>query len=119
MIKHSNSYNLLERVAISWRWRLYIYSEHAVLSLAPRKRHRVTASISWSDEDGNEDGSDSSSGGNNVGRKAPGSNLSEEFFTRMEQRKTAYILSFPIPTNCIIPETCGHGELHAPPPNAA
>ena len=53
MIKHSNSYNLLERAsAIFLADACMAYNWARRLSLAPSK-HRWRHGISWSDEDGN------------------------------------------------------------------
>lgn len=122
MIKHSNSYNLLERAsAIFLALTLVWLTVSTPFIIGSQQTSGDDTSISWSDEDGNEDGSDSSSGGNNVEEKAPpGSNLSEEFLHEWNSASSVYIIISRTHKLYNAEEYVAfHGELHAPPPNAA
>lgn len=121
MIKQRNSYNLLEKAsAVFLMLTLVWLTVSTPFIIGSQQTQGDDTSISWSGDDGNDDGSDTSNS-NNVEEKAPsGSNLSEEFLHEWHSSSSVYIIVSRTHKLYNAEEYVAfHGELHAPPPNAA
>ena len=120
MKRGQKTYHLLHKTAA-----VFLMATLAWLTLSTpyfmgvqQKQSANQNNISWNCNDCEDDCGDSSS--NNVDEKAPNSNLSEEFLHE-QHTHPAYAVIVDYNHGH---EKCGiyiayHGELHAPPPNAA
>lgn len=121
MKRGNKTYHLLHKAAAVFLMATLAWltvSTPYIMSVQQQKQSANHNSISWNCNDCEDDCNDSSS--NNVDEKAPSTNLSEEF---LHEHHANHAYAVLIDYNHGH-ENCGiyiayHGELHAPPPNAA
>lgn len=115
-----NPYNLFQKASAVFLITTLIWlTVSAPFIISTQQAQNDDTSITWPCGDAEEDGCDTS--GNDVEEKAPsGSNLSEEFLHEYHPSTgNTLVKSGNYSRENMDAYTAFHGELHAPPPNAA